>query len=232
MTRFRRAEFSNRLFQVAAFHTSVLEAVEDSSPPSEDPCTVNPSSRTTRRSGSRRDGHRFPWDGSKWFQEAESGKEWRFTACGVYKTDSGSCSLERRFGRNPADFDGRADGGVCLFAIQITAEGRALLDIYLGVLPLERLVASKIPGPGAGWLDGGRSKGNSLIVCGRFAVETTRSVETKQPTRSPARKSAEAQSGRSAFRVQYAATRLNVFIARPQGSPWLSQLGLNPLKGD
>src|SRR4051812_1214384 len=63
--------------------------------------------------------------------------------------------LERHFGRNPADFDRRTDGESCLFAIQITAEGRALLDTFTLASCAWATGRLEDPGPkSTGWLDG------------------------------------------------------------------------------
>jgi len=74
----------------------------------------------------------LPWDSSSWLPAPEAGHEWRFTAyCGLYKLGRVRALLERKFGRDPTSFDGRTDGESCLFALQITATGRPLLDTFV-----------------------------------------------------------------------------------------------------
>jgi hypothetical protein len=92
---------------------------------------LNPNSRTQpvlRTSGETP----LPWDASHWFRAPEPGRKWRFTAhCGLYKLARVRAFLERKFGRDPASFDRRPDGESCLFAVEITAEGRPLLDTFV-----------------------------------------------------------------------------------------------------
>ncbi len=71
----------------------------------------------------------LPWDRSHWFQDAEAGRKWRFTACcGLCKQARIRAHLEHAFGPDPTSFDGRPDGESCLFALQIAADevGREL----------------------------------------------------------------------------------------------------------
>jgi AAA domain len=174
---------------------------------------VNPNSRTTPtfRVGGRTP---VPWDGSKWFQEAEPGKEWRFTAyCGVYKQTRVRAILERRFGRNPADFDRRTDGESCLFAVQITAEGRALLDTFTLASCAWATGRLEDPGPkSAGWLDGFETaaKEFTLSFAERFAVLENDEVGRKLNSQPGVYVSRPVQSDDLPSEVQYAATRLNV----------------------
>ncbi len=134
---------------------------------------VNPNSRNnpTFRVGGRTP---IPWDASKWFQEAEVGKEWRFTVyCGVYKQSRVRALLEHHFGRDPADFDRRTDGESCLFAVQVTAEGRALLDTFTLASCAWASGRLKDPGPtNAGWLNGFEAGAEeyALSFAERFAV--------------------------------------------------------------
>lgn len=74
----------------------------------------------------------LPWDSSRWFRAPETGHKWRFTAyCGLYKLSRVRSRLETRFGRDPNNFDRRTDGESCVFALQITSEGRPLLDTFI-----------------------------------------------------------------------------------------------------
>ncbi len=116
----------------------------------------------------------LPWDHSRWFPEAEDGRKWRFTAyCGLYTQGRVRARLERAFGRDPANFDRRPDGESCLFALQITAEGRPLLDTFVlasCAWAVGRLVN---PGPALGaWLNGFEAAAaeEGLRMAERFAI--------------------------------------------------------------
>lgn len=92
---------------------------------------LNPNNRTqpvVRTSGETP----LPWDPSHWFRTPEPGRKWRFTTyCGLYKLARVRTFLERKFGRDPTNFDRRPDGESCLFAVEITADGRPLLDTFV-----------------------------------------------------------------------------------------------------
>ncbi len=174
---------------------------------------VDPNSRTTPtfRVGGRT---RVPWDASKWFQEAEPGKEWRFTLyCGVYKQRRVRAILERRFGRNPADFDRRTDGESCLFAVQITSEGRALLDTFTLASCAWATGRLEDPGPrSAGWLDGfeAAAKEFALSFAEQFAVLENDEVGRKLNSQPGVHVSRPVQSDDLVSEVEYAAIRLKV----------------------
>jgi hypothetical protein len=74
----------------------------------------------------------LPWDASHWFRDPDPGRKWRFTAyCGLYKLGRVRSFLQLKFGRDRTSFDRRPDGESCLFALQITSEGRPLLNTFV-----------------------------------------------------------------------------------------------------
>jgi hypothetical protein len=74
----------------------------------------------------------LPWDSSHWFRDPDPGRKWRFTVYGgLYKLGHVRAFLQRKFGRDRTSFDRRPDGDSCLFALQITAEGRPLLNTFV-----------------------------------------------------------------------------------------------------
>jgi len=74
----------------------------------------------------------LPWDSSHWFRDPDPGRKWRFTVYGgLYKLGRVRAFLQRKFGRDRTSFDRRPDGDSCLFALQITAEGRPLLNTFV-----------------------------------------------------------------------------------------------------
>ena len=91
---------------------------------------VNPASR--REPVFRAEGQTpLPW---LWpgFREAEAGRAWRFTAyCGLYEMSRMRARLEGAFGRDGSGFDRGSYGESCLFAFQITPDGRPLLDTFV-----------------------------------------------------------------------------------------------------
>jgi hypothetical protein len=116
----------------------------------------------------------LPWDSSNWFPAPDRDRQWRFTAyCGVYKQGRVRALLEKNFGRDRANFDQRPDGESCLFALQITADGRPLLDTF--VLASCPWASGRLTNPGPaddGWLDGfeAAAKEEALSFAERFAV--------------------------------------------------------------
>ncbi len=116
----------------------------------------------------------LPWDQSRWFRAADSGRRWRFTAyCGLYKLSRIRSFLEHRFGRDPANFDSRPDGDSCLFSIQITAQGRPLFDTFvLASCPWAVGHLKKLGAKGGAWLNGleAAEREERLRIEERFAV--------------------------------------------------------------
>ena len=116
----------------------------------------------------------LPWDMSGWFHGPGEGRKWRFTAyCGLYKVGRVRAFLEHKFGRDPASFDRRPDGESCLFALQITAGGRPLLDTFVLASCPWAIGRLKNAGPGAGtWTSGfeAAAKEEGLRLAERFAI--------------------------------------------------------------
>jgi hypothetical protein len=115
---------------------------------------LNPNNRTQpvlRTSGETP----LPWDPSHWFPAPDSGRKWRFTAhCGVYKLSRVRAFLEEKFGRDKTSFDRRPDGESCLFAVQVTAEGRPLLDTFVLASCPWAVGSLRARGPAADWSSG------------------------------------------------------------------------------
>ena len=116
----------------------------------------------------------LPWDPSHWFPDAAAGRKWRFTAyCGLYKQGRVRARLEHAFGRDPTSFDRRPEGESCLFALQITTDGRPLLDTFVLASCPWAVGRLKSPGPNAeAWLSGfdATAKEQGLRLAERFAV--------------------------------------------------------------
>ena len=116
----------------------------------------------------------LPWDTSQWFRPPEAGHKWRFTAyCGLYKLGRVRAYLERKFGRDPKSFDRRPDGESCLFALQVTGDGRPLLDTFVLASCPWAIGRLKDPGPTVpAWIDGfeAAAKEESLRIAERFAI--------------------------------------------------------------
>ncbi len=116
----------------------------------------------------------LPWETPGWMAAADEGLKWRFTAyCGIYKLGRVRSRLERHFGRDPRSFDGRPGGESCLFALQITSEGRPLLDTF--VLASCGWAVGRLENPGPAdsrWLNGFESAAQeeALRFAERFAI--------------------------------------------------------------
>ncbi len=134
---------------------------------------VNPNSRTEPvfRSGGATS---LPWGESAWLTPAPTGRVWHFKAyCGIYSLGRLSVHLKRRLQLSSAKVHGKNNESSCLFAVQVSADGRPLLDTF--VLSSAAWAASRLeePGPGnPGWLHGFESAAAdlSLRFAERFAV--------------------------------------------------------------
>jgi hypothetical protein len=134
---------------------------------------LNPNSR--KEPVFRTDGEMpLPWEVPGWMAEAGEGLKWRFTAyCGIFKLGRVRARLERHFVRDPRGFDRRPDGVDCLFALQITEDGRPLLDTF--VLASCGWAVGRLENPGPAdsrWLDGFESRAHeeALRAAERFAI--------------------------------------------------------------
>jgi hypothetical protein len=134
---------------------------------------VNPNSR--REPVFRTEGETpLPWDSSNWFPSPDDGHVWRFNAyCGVYRTAKVRVLLEQHFGSDDSDFDERVDGETCLFSIQISGDGRPLLDTF--VLASSAWATGRLVKPGPtqqSWLEGFEQSAEeaSLSFRERFAI--------------------------------------------------------------
>ncbi len=115
----------------------------------------------------------LPWHSSHWFRAAEAGRKWRFTAyCGIYKQGRVSAFLERKFGRDAASFDRRPDSESCLFALQITEDGRPLLDTFVLASCSWAVGRLRNCASGVDWMKGfeGYAQEEGLRLAERFAV--------------------------------------------------------------
>ncbi len=116
----------------------------------------------------------LPWHSPYGFPTPEAGNKWRFTAyCGLYKLSRVRSRLEYHFGRDSANFDRRTDGESCVFALQITAEGRPLLDTFVMASCPWAVGRLKSPGPThPAWLNGfeAAAQKEGLRLAERFAI--------------------------------------------------------------
>jgi hypothetical protein len=70
----------------------------------------------------------LPWS-MPLFASSAGDKVWRFTLyAGLYSEARVRSVLYRHFGREPQSFDQHSNGRSCLFALQVTDEGRPLFD--------------------------------------------------------------------------------------------------------
>ena len=134
---------------------------------------LNPGSRT--EPVLRLDGETpLPWDASGWFHRPAQDRAWRFTAyCGVYRLGRVRARLQHHFGRDRVSFDRQPDGESCLFALQLTADGRPLLDTFVLSSCPWAIGRLEQPGPAhASWLSGFEVAAHEegLRLAERFAV--------------------------------------------------------------
>lgn len=104
-------------------------------------------------------GHPAPWEDGHPLQRAEvkSGHVWRYTVYGgIYRLDRMHITLAGIFDENPIDVDERTPRGEsALFAVEVTADGRLLLDTLTLSQAAWALSRAVEPGPEApGWLAG------------------------------------------------------------------------------
>jgi AAA domain len=143
---------------------------------------LNPNSRTEPvfRSGGELP---FPWEIPGWFASPEKGYKWRFTTyCGVYKLGRVRARLQRHFGRPFNSFDRRPDGESCLFALQVTEDGRPLLDTF--VLSSCAWAVGRLENPGPAhthWLNGFEAcaREEALRLAERFALRENDEIGRK-----------------------------------------------------
>ena len=130
----------------------------------------------------------LPWHPSAWFPLPAPDRTWRFTAyCGIYRLGRIRMRLQRHFGRDPASFDRQPEGEGCLFALQLTADGRPLLDTFVLSSCSWGLGRLENPGPAdPSWLQGFEvmASDEALRFAERFAVlendETGRALNQQE----------------------------------------------------
>ena len=100
----------------------------------------------------------LPWFLPDWRPNLSEGKTWRFVLyCGVFELAAARSILVRKFGKGAPDFDRRRGGASCLFAVQLTPDGRPLFDSLIVSSCPWALSQTISPGPhDRSWLHGFR----------------------------------------------------------------------------